>query len=233
MTIESTAPHRIPPPSREKQISLFEQEWRQVNELKPWHKEAIKQYFSFKQGRDGTRGLCCFCNVDFGFRQLQIHHIDHNRKNNQLSNVQVACEGCNNEERKVWLAERARAHNATHRIGAQLKRENNSDMQEAEKLLQEQLLKQAPTTFQKSVSYKKQVLAYLTEYVKEKKSFDTATADVEALTGCSHAKAIEYLNAFSLSVFAPWHQYSNESGQWIMPRQGSEAYKKVQEKAGQ
>ena len=219
------APVNIAPHPIEKELNSFLESWQAPKYLRPQHKKAIKWYYSVKQGRDGTRALCFMCNTDYGFKQLQIHHIDHNRQNNQLSNVTLACEGCNNEERKVWLSERSAAPNAAYNIGSQLNKEK--DNEQAEKLLQEQLLKQAPTTFQKSVRYKQETLVYLVRHVKEQKPFDQAVADVEALTGCSHAKAIEYLNAFSMASFAVWRQwFSGEKGQFIAPRPG-EAYEKA------
>lgn len=229
----SQVPHTaayIPLCTEEKErIILFEKTWQAPFNLRPHQKLDIKRYFSLKQGRDGTRALCFQCNQEFGFRQLQIHHIDHNRRNNQLSNIELACEGCNNEERKVWLSERMRHHGAAHHIGTQLNKEKNSDMQQdkANEILQAELLKQAPTTFQKSVSYKREALKYLVQHVKDQKPFDQAVADVEALTGCSHSKAIEYLNGFSMSSFAGWRQwFSGETGQWIAPRPG-DAYDKA------
>lgn len=222
-----TSPGYIAPTSVEKEIISFEQTWTAPFNLKTSHKTAIKRYFSLKSGRDGTRALCFACNVEFGISQLQIHHIDHDRRNNQLSNIQPACQPCNDDERRVWLSQRAANPGEAHQYGIQLKRENERLSEEAEKILQAELLKQAPTTFQKSVSYKQQTLVYLVQYVKEPKSFDQAVADVEAITGCSHAKAVEYLNAFSMSSFAGWRQwFSGENGQFIAPRPG-EAYEKA------
>lgn len=194
--------------------------------LRPNHKQALKRYFSLKSGRDGSRTLCYSCNMEFGNAQIEIHHVDHNRRNNQLSNVLPACRPCNDDERRTWLSELNRSSHAAHHIGTQAKeKEIMKDI--ANELLQQELLKQAPTTFQKSVSYKQQTLAYLVQYVKEQRSFDQAVADVEALTGCSHAKAIEYLNGFSMSSFAGWRQwFDGESGQWIAPRPGP-AYDKA------
>ena len=222
--------HTTPLCTEEKErIILFEKCWQAPFNLRPHQKEAVKRYWSIKQGRDGTRALCFFCNIEFGISQLQIHHIDHDRRNNQLPNIPPACESCNNDERRVWLAERMRHHGAAHHIGTQLNKEKDSDMQrdQADKLLQAELLKQAPTTFQKSVDYKRQALKYLVQHVKEPRSFDQAVADIEAITGCSHNKAIEYLNGFSMSSFAGWRQwFSGENGQWIAPRPG-EAYDKA------
>lgn len=216
------APHPI-----EKEIISFEQTWTAPFNLKTSHKTALKRYFSLKSGRDGIRGLCFACNVEYGISQLQIHHIDHDRRNNQLSNIQPACQPCNDDERRVWLSQRAATSGEAHHYGIQLKRENDKEKEKANELLQEQLLKQAPTTFQKSVSYKKQTLAYLVQHVTDAKGFDQAVADVEAITGCSHAKAVEYLNAYSMSSFAGWRQwFSGENGQFIAPRPG-EAYDKA------
>jgi 5-methylcytosine-specific restriction endonuclease McrA len=236
MTTEN--PDLLPQPAAyvhpyvEKETELFERSWLAPKNLRPEHKRQLKYYWSKKQGRDGTEVMCSTCKVVFGFEQIQVHHIDHNRKNNQLSNIQPACEGCNNDERAQWMSETRKGTRTPHHIGsAMLKKEN--DTMEATKILQEQLLRQAPPTFQKKFEYMTKTIAYLTEYVKEPKPFDTAVADVEALTGCQHAKAIEYLNGLSVSVFAPWRQWTDQSGQWIAPRTGSEAYKKIQEQTGQ
>lgn len=222
-----SAPHVIAPHPIEKEIISFEQTWTAPFNLKTSHKTSLKRYFSLKSGRDGTRALCFSCNVEFGISQLQIHHIDHDRRNNQLSNIAPACQPCNDDERRVWLSQCAANPGAAHQYGSQLKRENEKMQEQAEKLLQAELLKQAPTTFQKAVSYKTQTLAYLVQHVKDVKSFDQAVADVEAITGCSHNKAIEYLNGFSMSSFAGWRQwFDGQNGQWIAPRPGP-AYDKA------
>lgn len=228
------APQIIVPHPKEKEIISFEETWTAPMNLRPKHKKELKRYFSLKSGRDGSRSLCYSCNMEFGNEQIEIHHIDHDRRNNQLSNVLPACRPCNDDERRIWLSEINRSSHAAHHIGTQLKKEKttNKEVEQANKLLQQELLKQAPTTFQKSVSYKQQTLAYLVRYVKEAKQFDQAVADIEALTGCSHAKAIEYLNAFSISVFAGWRQWFNgESGQWIAPRNGPAYDRAVKEVA--
>ena len=219
----------IRPVSREKErsdfLETFESAYKAPRLLRPMHKQAIKQYLSVKQNRDGTRALCCFCNVEFGINQLQIHHKDHDRTHNQLSNIDASCEPCNNDERKTWLAA---SYASRASVITPLKKENDKEMETIEKQEERRLLKQAPSTMQQTVKYKQQALDYLIEYVKEAKDFETAVSDVEAITGCSHAKAIEYIDAFSRSVFSPFYQGVTSEHQFVAPR-NNEAYTRAKE----
>lgn len=215
----STSSVRTPILEKERDVWLaeFERTWKAPRLLRPKHKAAIKQYYSIKQGRDGTRTICYFCGMEFANGQLQIHHIDHNRTNNQLSNVPPACESCNNDERKEWLAA---SYAKRAPVITLLKKENETDPESIQKALSERLLKEAPTTFQKSKQYKHRTLVYLLQNVKFPKLFDVAIADVVAITGCSYSKAIEYLNGFSQSFYAPFDQWFDEGTQYIGPRKG-------------
>lgn len=224
---------RIQPVPREEErmswLAEFEIKWKSVRLLRPNHKLAIKQYYSLKQGHDGTVALCYFCKKQFSIHDMQIHHCDHDRTNNQLSNVPPACGACNNEDKARYMAAEYSHLYANRASVIALKRENTTESESIEKSEQARLLKQAPLTTQLKMRYKQEALAYLIEYVKDQKLFDVAVADVESITGCSHVKAIEYLDAYSVSGFAPFRQWLNENGQWIAPRQDSEAYKRAVE----
>lgn len=224
--IESTPSTCTVPRPREKdsheKMAEFELGWKPPSLLRPEQKKKLKQYYSLKQGRDGTRALCCFCNKEFGIQDLEIHHKDHKRINNQLSNLELACGPCNRDERAQWMA----AYYAQQRSVITAKEKENTT--ESETLAQadrSRLIKQAPLTTQMKIRYKQQALEYLIEYVKYEKDFDLAVADVEALTGCSHQKAIEYLDSFSRSSFSPWRQWQSQAGQRIAPRDGWNAAK--------
>lgn len=215
----SIAPDGIAPHPREieaaQQVAKFEETWKAVSLLKPPQKERLKGYWSLKQGRDGTRVMCYFCHVEFGLKQIQIHHHDHDRTNNQLSNLAPACEPCNNDERARWLSERNR--NTYPAAGSvtidQKEREQNCEIDEA------RLLKQAPYTTQKKVEYRQKALDYLLEYVIRPTDFDNVVGDIEALTGCSHNKAIEYADSFTCSPrFSPFRKWMGlENPQQIDP----------------
>lgn len=193
---------------RYRDVKGFEDAYRPPqNLLSKQQKDDIKIYHSFKQGRDGTRVLCSFCGIEFSILDAEIHHRNHSRFDNQLPNVEPACRPDNEEDRAKFMSETRRSDRANGSVSS-LKKENTSESDTitltVQETVQQELLKQAPTTFQKSVEYKAKTLAYLQEHVKEPTELDTAVFDIVALVGCSEAKAREYLNAYSLSKFAPF-----------------------------
>jgi len=224
MTLDSTAPY-----SREEEridwLQEFERAWYPVLELKPWHKEKVKRYYAIQQKQEGRTIICQKCGKLCGFEGTQIHHPDHNDRNNVLSNLRVYCDACNEEEKKEWLRTLAKRRHVDRATLPTPKEKENTSIAESD---QARLIKQAPLTTQLKIHYKQETLDYLIRYVKSSRLFDDAVADIEAITGCSHAKAIEYLDALSRSSFAPFRQWMPEAGQqWIAPREGSEAYKKA------
>lgn len=223
--IEPAAP-RIPPPlerERAARITNFEQGWRAVLELRPKHKLALKEHTALKQHHDGQVCACEQCGKVLGFKELQIHHIDHNERNNQLSNLRVFCIECNNNEHAEYLKQK---HTAAHVVSEPLlnpKEKENNRIADAD---QERLIKQAPWTTQLRIRYKRQALDYLLEYVTKATLLDNVVADIVALTECSKAKALEYLDDYSnsprFSPFRKWLGAENEEdgtrAEWIAPR---------------
>lgn len=189
--------------------------------LRPRDKTKIKRIISYWQGYDGKIARCELCNdtVPVDIKDLTVHHPDENPSNNDIYLLMVAHHACNSSEHQ-----RTRA-SANLDILTDLKKENMTDGEIVAKATSERLLKEAPTTFQKSKQYKQQALVYLLQYVRDSKVFDVVVADIEAITGCSHNKAIEYLNGYSLSGFAPFRQWISQNGQYIAPREGWDAAK--------
>lgn len=234
MTLEgaSIAPT---PQTREKEIYLIEQTWRPVFDLKPKHKETIKRYWSLKQGRDGTRALCCMCNVEFVIGQLQIHHPDHNRRNNQLSNTLPCCEQCNNEERADWLRKQ---YSTTPTDTASLpksEKENTTDSATDRKLAEDKILAQTPT-LKYSRKYKALAQQFLLSACKDgPRQRDKLVQDFVSYTalfdpdniGCSDLKAGEYIDDLSLGVFAGWKQFPTVSGPMIEAKPDSQVYQQI------
>jgi Tfp pilus assembly protein PilP len=196
-------------------------------DLKPAHKRKIKEYTAKKQNREGETCCCEECGTLFGFSELKIHHIDHNRRNNQLSNVRVFCENCNNEDLRKWMSAVNRARYADRApLPTPKDKEKSTNAETISQADKSRLIKQAPLTTQMKIRYKQQTLEYLIEFVKSEKEFDQVVADIEAITGCSHQKAIEYADSFSRSPFSAWRQWvSPATGQRIAPREGWPAAK--------
>jgi len=218
-----SSPPQLAPHPQEKErkdfLTDFESKWKAPKLLRTHSKRILKEYYSKKQGRDGTRALCYLCNIEFGIDSLQIHHLDHDRTNNQLSNISPACGPCNNDERSNWLA----ASYAEHASVITPREKENAQIAEMD---QERLKKQAPLTTQLKIMYKRETLEYLIQYVTDEKDFDQVVADVEARSNCSHQKAIEYVDSYSRSSFSPWRQWTNLTlGQRIARRPGWDAAK--------
>lgn len=50
------------------------------------------------------QGQCHDCWADLTPKQMLLHHIDHNRQNNVLSNFHGVCKRCHQIEHECWLA---------------------------------------------------------------------------------------------------------------------------------
>ena len=50
------------------------------------------------------KGLCFDCKGSFPESALLVHHIDHNRDNNKIDNLQLVCKRCHQIEHECWLA---------------------------------------------------------------------------------------------------------------------------------
>lgn len=212
----------IDPTLREKERMIwaenFVANWKAPRLLSKPQKDNIKKYLSIMQGRDGTRVLCCFCNKEFGTPDAEVHHKDHDRTHNKLEDLEASCRPCNQADKAVWMKQMASCIKKGGSVISQ-KKENEAEDATAAKRLEEQAMAAIPTTRMK-LRYTSTVLAYLTVYVTEPREFDSCVADVEAITNCSHQKAIEYLNARSLSPFAGWRQYTVNGTTSIAPRKG-------------
>lgn len=201
------------------QIQAIENKWIAVQELKKGHKLTIKQYASLVQGHEIGRALCYFCHKQFGYGDLEIHHKDHNKRNNQLSNVTPACGPCNNEERAQWLAvENKKVRTPTDTLLTQQKQTDEGVVVQKQHD-ESETLKRAPWPCQKKVGYRHKALVHLIRLIKagvldNGREFDTLVYDIETLSGCSHDKAIEYLNGWSISSYAPLAKYrANTEGE--------------------
>lgn len=73
---------------------------------KSYQKDKVKFYRSLKIKLLKTKGLRCQrCGYN-KFEILQIHHIDRNHSNNELSNLELICPNCHYEEhylKKSWF----------------------------------------------------------------------------------------------------------------------------------
>lgn len=206
-----------PPPEAKRLIEFYSQKkW-----MKKEDKKLAKTIISLWQGYSGDVALCELCNdkQPLAIGRLTIQHPDGDRDNNDINILQTAHHECNSSEDK------RRRGKPDHCYPLKKEKEIEKITTNASENLQEQLLRQAPSTFQHSKRYKQETLAYLIQHVTDRKGFDEAVADIEAKTGCSHQKAIEYLNHYSLSKFSPFAIATIYSEQFIVPRDKWEAGK--------
>lgn len=52
-------------------------------------------------------GKCLLCGIKVNVATAEIHHIDGNKKNNRLSNLEVHCKKCHRKVTKTQTATRA------------------------------------------------------------------------------------------------------------------------------
>lgn len=50
------------------------------------------------------KGNCADCKDAFPESSLLVHHLDHNRHNNVLENLQLVCKRCHQIEHECWLS---------------------------------------------------------------------------------------------------------------------------------
>jgi len=68
---------------------------------------GLSLFKQFAQERKDTVGLCETCGKDIKdatHYQWVGHHIDHDRKNNDISNLSLMCKRCHQIEHKCWKA---------------------------------------------------------------------------------------------------------------------------------
>jgi hypothetical protein len=222
---EATVPNAIPPHSREKErlfeLENFEKGWFPVRELRPPHKLRLKKYTAKKQKQEGQTCICEQCGKLCGFSGVQIHHRDHDTRNNQLPNLAVFCDVCNEDEKKRWLSQLMKSRHHTQADTTTLRSPKEKEIEAISEEQKERILRKAPWTSQKKVEYRHKILVHLIENIKGPITFYGLVADSEAISGCSHDKAIEYLDAFSNSVYSPYAKFQDDDNDWMLkPRTG-------------
>ena len=68
---------------------------------------GVANFRQFAQERKDTVGLCEVCAKDLKqatHYEWVGHHIDHNRKNNDISNLKLMCKSCHQKEHQCWKA---------------------------------------------------------------------------------------------------------------------------------
>jgi len=79
--------------------------WRGGTSFEPYTKE-FRVLREVVRQRDGYKCRLCKVPQIECFRKLDVHHIDYNKKNNELVNLISLCQKCNshvNGNRKYWL----------------------------------------------------------------------------------------------------------------------------------
>ena len=68
---------------------------------------GVANFRQFARERKETLGLCEVCNKNIKYAthyEWVGHHIDHNRKNNDISNLKLMCKSCHQKEHECWKA---------------------------------------------------------------------------------------------------------------------------------
>lgn len=71
------------------------------------YKYGVANFRQYAQHRKDTIGLCELCGKDIRHAthyEWVGHHIDHNRQNNDISNLLLICKRCHQIEHKCWKA---------------------------------------------------------------------------------------------------------------------------------
>lgn len=68
---------------------------------KPRFKDGIRSYRTIVEEKKGIK-FCERCEHDGNKKKLIVHHIDRNRHNNNVSNLEVLCTMCHAHEHKNW-----------------------------------------------------------------------------------------------------------------------------------
>lgn len=69
----------------------------------PCHEQKYRRWFLMDVW-NRQQGQCYDCWKYLPPRQMLLHHIDHNRQNNVLSNFNGVCKRCHQIEHECWLA---------------------------------------------------------------------------------------------------------------------------------
>jgi 5-methylcytosine-specific restriction endonuclease McrA len=92
------------PPELQEQISAkirgpLHPNWNGGVATLPYGPEFTRRFKALIRNRDGHRCLRCGTKRKKGARTLDVHHIDHNKLNNDPANLATVCGSCN-----VWLS---------------------------------------------------------------------------------------------------------------------------------
>lgn len=71
------------------------------------YKYGLANFQQYARERKETLGLCKECGKDIKnatHYKWVGHHIDHDRKNNDISNLKLMCKSCHQKEHKCWKA---------------------------------------------------------------------------------------------------------------------------------
>lgn len=70
--------------------------------MRTHHKDLVKRIFSLEQGFDGSIALCYGCSRQGEVEHMQIHHKDHIESHNEIDNLAIMHQNCNNHEHARW-----------------------------------------------------------------------------------------------------------------------------------
>ena len=66
--------------------------------VKDYRKVFLDELYELQNGQ------CWSCANEFNKGLLLVHHLDHNRRNNVISNLELTCKRCHQIEHECWLA---------------------------------------------------------------------------------------------------------------------------------
>ena len=81
--------------------------------LRTSHKNQLKVAWSARQGYDGSKLECSFCNKVKAFAEITVHHKDGNEEHNDPDNVAPGCWDCHMKE--GWIVRRRKKAEASER----------------------------------------------------------------------------------------------------------------------
>lgn len=171
--------------------------WEPRTELKKVHKDKLKRYWSLLEGRDGTELMCQHCKMVFGLAQIEVHHTTGRKRgkaDNELHHLKPLCGPCNRN-----AIAKLNAGIEPDTLGRKQLNKEIDQHTDAEKL-QQKLLLEAPTIFQKSKSYKRQFFDYMFEYLAGGRPYDVIVQEATAMIGCQKEWTTECLDVHSADV---------------------------------
>ncbi len=79
-------------------LEILKAQYVPVKDLKRKHRLLIKKIKSLEQGRDGSFVSCVFCHYVGPIEKMQINHINGNKHDNRLENLEPCDQECNNND---------------------------------------------------------------------------------------------------------------------------------------